>query len=514
MKTKVLAFLIAISFYTLSIEAQVTSQIDYNSAINSTMNEKNIFDSLIINHAKFVNWNKKQRLSASKLTFVKLDSTLSYVGESNPIPVKVLNSKDIYEYDSYGRNTEQTSYSYYDTVWYPQFNYAFHYNSNGNCDTIMTNIISYDTLNDISFWKFNNYSTYYYDSENRDTSVITHYMNAQSGNIELWSKEVYTYNDSNQYTSIRDFRRGNNGWLELPRYLWTYNNLYQKKTESKVQYYADSAKWFVTEKLIYTYDSLNREDSLYVLHLDQVSMILDIVFVAVNNYDSLGNVDIIKGFNYLGQNVYDLAVFQKQSFNQDGFMLESKLYTSNSNNWFAKKKNVFQYDSLNQNISEQEYTRGTETSNWFGRNMSNKSYSYNYLNEEVSLPILNLAVGNEYILAESSLYVNNISEWAFHSKSIFYYSSSDVSINNIQKLSNKLLIKPNPVGDNLNISIDKKDQKIKEINIFDMLGKEVMRVKIDDYLYTYNVSLLKTGVYIIYVHLDNDEVLAKKIIKK
>jgi len=82
----------------------------------------------------------------------------------------------------------------------------------------------------------------------------------------------------------------------------------------------------------------------------------------------------------------------------------------------------------------------------------------------------------------------------------------DVSLNNIDFNKSKVNVYPNPVKNVLHIETD---EMIRSVEIFDLLGKQVITSKIKDV----NIEVLQKGVYVLKINTANGSSI-EKIIKK
>ncbi len=505
--------LITICLFTLGLQAQL----NHNSVFYSLQHNDATLDSLMIRNTKFNSWNRNQKKSLGKTYLLKLDSTFSYVDSSNPSPNLGLDAKDEYLYDNYGRNTEQILYTRGNgNMWDPNWRYSSHYNNSGYCDSLTSYWDSYDIITEIHTWKKNHLTTYYNDSLGRDTLDFYFEYDNQNNTWGMKQKHEYSYNDSGQYTfAAFYFWLSNSTWEGGQAKSWTYNNQYQVETTTRYLFSYNNGNWIESTKMVNVYDSLNRVDRILYLYMDTATMQWDTSnFVSINTFDTAGNIEAQINYSINAQNNLDTVSFIKFLYNNDGYMLEAKEYSFHFNRWFAHSKDVYIYDSLNQVLSKREYARNIDTSYWTKQFRYDTEYDYNYQNSEVSFPNQIITNDNENIIHKSSLYIKNIDAWGLHSHKVDYYSGISASIENAEEIKNKIELYPNPANDVVYIRIDNMGQSIKEIFVFDVLGKEIDNIKIDNYLYKYDISELESGIYFINIRLENGEVFSKKFIKE
>ncbi|MBK7096629.1 MAG: T9SS type A sorting domain-containing protein [Saprospiraceae bacterium] len=83
----------------------------------------------------------------------------------------------------------------------------------------------------------------------------------------------------------------------------------------------------------------------------------------------------------------------------------------------------------------------------------------------------------------------------------------------VDELNDELVIWPNPVRDNLNISINEKLDKNLDISLFDCLGRELKHIsgQSESGYYEFNIKEVPSGFYFIRINFGNEIKLVKKI---
>ncbi len=90
-----------------------------------------------------------------------------------------------------------------------------------------------------------------------------------------------------------------------------------------------------------------------------------------------------------------------------------------------------------------------------------------------------------------------------------------VSIEEIVALKEQdLIVYPNPALNTIQIAVNKQGEKIEQIAIFDINGREIFSETLNTFLFTKEISDLSNGVYIINVKGNKGSILTKKFIKQ
>jgi len=90
-----------------------------------------------------------------------------------------------------------------------------------------------------------------------------------------------------------------------------------------------------------------------------------------------------------------------------------------------------------------------------------------------------------------------------------------LGIEEISKLKEQdLIVYPNPAQGTIQIAINKQGEKIEQIIIYDINGREVYNELMDAYLFSKNINSLSKGVYIIRVKGNRGSILNNKFVKQ
>ncbi|MFI5218924.1 MAG: T9SS type A sorting domain-containing protein [Bacteroidia bacterium] len=97
---------------------------------------------------------------------------------------------------------------------------------------------------------------------------------------------------------------------------------------------------------------------------------------------------------------------------------------------------------------------------------------------------------------------------------IIYFFIDDVSLTDITGINEhnpqtEIIIYPNPAGEELNVQCSMFNVQEKEIKIYDVMGKEVLKSEINFQSSTFNIQSLKSGMYFIEING-----VRKKFVKK
>ncbi len=89
-----------------------------------------------------------------------------------------------------------------------------------------------------------------------------------------------------------------------------------------------------------------------------------------------------------------------------------------------------------------------------------------------------------------------------------------IAIEDIEVLKKQsLIIYPNPAHSSIQFAINRQGEQIADISIYDINGREIMHQKHNSSLFSFDVSALSKGIYIVKVLSNQGEVLIKKFVK-
>jgi len=89
-----------------------------------------------------------------------------------------------------------------------------------------------------------------------------------------------------------------------------------------------------------------------------------------------------------------------------------------------------------------------------------------------------------------------------------------VSLEEIIELKEqKLIVYPNPTQHTIQVAINEQGERLEQIIIYDINGREIINETMDTYIFTKDISSFSKGVYIIKVKGSNGSILSKKFVK-
>ncbi len=90
-----------------------------------------------------------------------------------------------------------------------------------------------------------------------------------------------------------------------------------------------------------------------------------------------------------------------------------------------------------------------------------------------------------------------------------------VSIEEIMELKEqKLIVYPNPTQHTIQVAINEQGERLKQLTIYDINGREIFNEFMDIYIFTKNINKFPKGVYIIKVKGSKGSILSKKFVKQ
>lgn len=90
-----------------------------------------------------------------------------------------------------------------------------------------------------------------------------------------------------------------------------------------------------------------------------------------------------------------------------------------------------------------------------------------------------------------------------------------VSLEEIVEMQDqKLIVYPNPTQDKVQFAINLQGVKIEELAVYDISGRQVLNEKPDSYLFSYDVSHLPTGVYVVKIKSTSGDFYNGKFVKE
>lgn len=157
-------------------------------------------------------------------------------------------------------------------------------------------------------------------------------------------------------------------------------------------------------------------------------------------------------------------------------------------------------DPLNFNDDSISSTVSTLTSDPLFTNAANNDYTLTGSSPAIDTGNNTYVIGGTDLLGNQRIFNTTVD------MGVYEYGST-LDINEFQLNNNLIKLYPNPTSSILNIE---SDESIKQISIFNVLGKEILKTKSK----TINVSQLNQGMYLIEIEGNNNQVIIKRFIKK
>jgi len=90
-----------------------------------------------------------------------------------------------------------------------------------------------------------------------------------------------------------------------------------------------------------------------------------------------------------------------------------------------------------------------------------------------------------------------------------------VSLEEIIELKEqKLIVYPNPTQHTIQVAINEQGERLEQLTIYDINGREIFNESLDTYLFTKDISSFSKGVYIVKVTGSRGSILSKKFVKQ
>lgn len=367
----------------------------------------------------------------------------------------VINWKAVYTYDDKGNVTLEIDYVWdeNESLWFIYWKYEYTYDSNGNTLTEITS-----ELDEISGQLVIVSKAEYTYGEFGMTQYLYSERDADSGLLVAYWKEVISY-DSNGYMTIYTdyYWDGDSGqWLINGKTEISYDS--NGNVVEYINYYwdEDSDEWYGYTKSVYVYAVNGNIITAIDFEMDMISSEFVMAWKGEYDYDANGNPTMEMYYNYDGESS-EFIVYSKYDYSYDLLFGLNDLIMP-SVDWFTPD---------------------------FSNQIMNKPTEYTY-----------------------SGWDSDLEDWIAAYKSIYYYSEDNsTNVNELGKEISKIY--PNPVAENLTLSIAGNNANA-TFDLFDLQGRKLLSKVVNN---NERISLknMDSGMYIYRINVNGNKQTGKLI---
>ncbi len=373
-----------------------------------------------------------------------------------------------YEENTY--NAMQQKTSYYNTTYYRSGTY-----------------LSADT----------NRESYVYNDKNllthKEASNVDFYQYGTDTNVSYeYNYEDYTYNaldlkESLVSTWISMFSNDTSYYYTM--YKYAYNSSNQLIADTNYSKYYDTASWDLSALRTYTYnaDGLNDTMTQYFWTQDYGWQPGN---MKVTTYDN-GLVTSVT--DYYFSNTWQAYMRQRYEYNDAGYLTKSVFenYDYNANKWVTQSMDIYEYDDENHLTHTAYYT--------YVYSLDTIALSREYYYDSEITGDIYINTRTSYYYIEGKLYSRRLSK--------NYYGK--FQFNNVNRvLPVAISVYPNPAQDVIHFDV----QGINKVEIISTNGRVIKTYNTSqNYI---NVSDLTSGVYILRIYDNNNDIRTSSFIKR
>lgn len=455
-----------------------------------------------------------------------------------------------YEFDSSGYKILEVYYRWKTEIndWIGKEKQEWYYDSEGQ--QILKARYNWDSnLNEwIKIFEYKYKHEYNYDDAGNIILDIRYRWDIELKDWELFSKYKYefeydTYGDTTLEASYRwDFKLNDWKVVSKSKYENDFDEYGNQIFEASYEWDLDLDNWKVVSMNKYEYEYDESGNQTQFVNIEWNKRLNDWITVQKQewDHDSAGNL-ILDARYVWNSGLKDFIGTEKTEWSFDAFgnLIYNATYKWDKrfNNWGGNWKYEYEYDAFGNLNHEIYYEWDSYVSDWvcispyIGHNIK-----YRYGNAERSVMIENIYdtsgklslelhyswISDYWVLTGlhepgfdthgkrtiDSVYTWNsvLNEWAFSSKSFYYYSNHYTGLNQLKK--EDIIIFPNPTSGTINIS---SPDYFTAVNVYDIKGQLLKTFQQVSNLI--DLSEFKTGIYIL-KFLSKDKMMIQKVIKE
>jgi len=327
-------------------------------------------------------------------------------------------------------------------------------------------------------WAVSGRDTFYYNNSNKLVKWENQYYSSYDQYFRTTEKGVNTYNNYQKIIKQTIYDTYNNYYGDTTLYPYSQvlvnYNLSQQYTDMTYQEYDTSAKMFVNNfRELYSYDNTGKINKITLLNWNK----------STNKWDT-ASISLITWYKWISNNVEDLCnnlpsvIIIKQRYSP-GVYLNSEKYE-------------FTYDPIDdEQIEERDYYWDGSLGGWYWdwgwkEILTRNPYYGNMIVEKII----------QYKQTYNQNYTN-------YSKTV-YKQPSFTNLALISKNSD-VVIYPNPANDFFNIIINSNTNNKIALSIYDIIGKKIKTINIDDVNKPNKIEIGNLEKAIYFIELTNRE---------
>jgi hypothetical protein len=354
---------------------------------------------------------------------------------------------------------------YYDgTNWLNSNKTAFTYDANNNLAEEKE--LSWDAS--LSQWQMDSKNLYTYNSNNK--AIVELYQSYDMNTLLYQSRTTNTYNADGNLMQILNEQYENAVWTNSSKVDITYSN---NILVSGLSYEWNGTTW------VYSEDSGQ----------------------TIINYNSDGTVSTAVSESWDGSNwIPDYkAVY---SYNADNKVSMEEDQTWDGNAWIVENRTEYTYDANGNVISEMQtyFYEGVQA----GSNSETYVFDTTDLMSSFTHPF-NDKTGIEYLFSVNKFVNKILSESSSNSRLTYNYGEATAGVNDFSLVN--FAVYPNPTNNKL--SLDDSRFSLKNVELFNILGKKVMTSTTNQL----NLENLVNGIYLLKVYDVKGNIASKRIVK-
>ncbi|WP_170064420.1 T9SS type A sorting domain-containing protein [Polaribacter glomeratus] len=354
---------------------------------------------------------------------------------------------------------------YYDgTNWVSSNKTAFIYDANNNLTEEKE--LSWDVSS--NQWQTDRKNLYTYNSNNK--TIVELYQSYDANTIVHQSRTTNTYNSSGNLMQILDEKYENSVWINSSKVDITYSN---NRIVSGLSYDWNGTAW------AYGDDSGQ----------------------TIINYNTNGTISSSVSESWDGSNwVADYKA--AYSYNVDNKVSMEEDQTWDGTAWIVEYRTEYTYDANGNVVGEMQtyFNEGVEA----GSNNETYFFDTTKLMSSFTHPF-NDKTGIEYLFSVNKFVNKILSEASNNYRLTYNYGEATAGVNDFSLVN--FAVYPNPTNNKL--SLDDSGFSLKNVELFNILGKKVMTSTTNQL----NLENLVNGIYVLKVQDEKGNIASKRIVK-
>lgn len=414
--------------------------------------------------------------------------------------------KDEYGFDENGRLIFLAQYEYSNSTWKGTWKEGSVYDSNDY--VLQTNRSTWNAAS--KTWFISSKTDYLIDNEGMVLESLFSYRESESDEWQPWIQENYQFNDDNllivESSSNWDSNVDSMKYVSKTEYQYNLKNQVDTVKSFKWSY---TNNWNIDEKNTFLYDTVLNTTTIITEGFD--NSIWTNSTKNIYQYDSVGNNINYDKYAWNTENSDWYLIYNEERLydkNSREVLYAYSLYNNDSNRVYNHRKIEYEYNADGHQTTNTGSEWDMASQDWIYDFKLEYVYGSNSMVDKIIVPYW---LSGTYTIKDNYYDWSADNTWYLSDPSVYYYNEPTSAINRFSSAESNIVLFPNPASEFVSMHGMESTEPV-IIEVYDLNGSLLINQPLanDEELF---IGELNTGTYIYKVYT-KDYVVVNRLIKK